>query len=102
MIHHVDCLYCFHHTPRFLVRFLLISNNSSMESGTINISGTQDDGIQCDIDGDASTGETADHEDEDSGNVYIEGGTINITINGGSSVKLSSYTSGGGSGPGGH
>ena len=51
-----------------------------MESGTINISGTQDDGIQCDIDGDASTGETADHEDEDSGNVYIEGGTINITV----------------------
>ena len=51
-----------------------------MESGTINISGTQDDGIQCDIDGDASTGETADHEDEDSGNIYIEGGTINITV----------------------
>ena len=51
-----------------------------MESGTINISGTQDDGIQCDIDGDASTGETADHEDEDSGNIYISGGTINITV----------------------
>ena len=51
-----------------------------MESGTINISGTQDDGIQCDIDGDASTGETADHEDEYSGNIYIEGGTINITV----------------------
>lgn len=51
-----------------------------MESGTINISGTQDDGIQCDIDGDTSTGETTDHEDEDSGNVYIEGGTINITV----------------------
>ena len=51
-----------------------------MESGTINISGTQDDGIQCDLDGDASTGETTDHEDEDSGNVYIEGGTINITV----------------------
>jgi hypothetical protein len=51
-----------------------------MESGTINISGTQDDGIQCDIDGDASTGETTDHEDEDSGNIYIEGGTINITV----------------------
>jgi len=50
-----------------------------MESGTINISGTQDDGIQCDIDGDASTGETTDHEDEDSGNVYLEGGTLNIT-----------------------
>ena len=51
-----------------------------MESGTINISGTQDDGIQCDIDGDASTGETTDHEDEDSGNVYISGGTLNITV----------------------
>ena len=50
-----------------------------MESGTLNISGTGDDGIQVDLDGDASTGETADHEDEDSGNIYIEGGTINIT-----------------------
>lgn len=51
-----------------------------MESGTINISGTQDDGIQCDIDGDASTGETTDHEDEDSGNIYLQGGTVNITV----------------------
>jgi hypothetical protein len=50
-----------------------------MESGTINISGTGDDGIQCDLDGDTSTGETEDHEDEDSGNMYISGG--NITIN---------------------
>ena len=50
-----------------------------MESGTMNISGTQDDGIQCDIDGDASTGETTDHENEDSGNVYLEGGTLTIT-----------------------
>ena len=51
-----------------------------MQSGTVNISGTQDDGIQCDLDGDASTGETTDHEDEDTGNVYLEGGTINITV----------------------
>ena len=51
-----------------------------MESGTINISGTQDDGIQCDIEGDASTGETTDHEEEDSGNVYLEGGTLNINV----------------------
>lgn len=51
-----------------------------MESGTVNISGTQDDGIQCDLDGDASTGETTDHEDEDTGNVYLEGGTLNITV----------------------
>ncbi len=50
-----------------------------MESGTINISGTGDDGIQCDLDGDTATAITEDHEDEDSGNIYIEGG--NITVN---------------------
>ena len=49
-----------------------------MESGTVNISGTGDDGIQCDLDGDTSTGETTDHEDEDSGNIYISEGTITI------------------------
>ena len=43
-----------------------------MESGTINISGTDDDGIQCDLDGDTSTGITENHEDEDSGNIYLE------------------------------
>lgn len=51
-----------------------------MKSGTVNISGTGDDGIQCDLGGGSSTGETTDHEDEDSGNVYLEGGTINITV----------------------
>ena len=49
-----------------------------MESGTISISGTGDDGIQCDLDGTESTGVTTDHEDEDSGNIYISGGTITI------------------------
>ncbi len=49
-----------------------------MESGNINISGTGDDGIQCDIEGDTTTGETTDHEDEDSGNMYIEGGTLTV------------------------
>jgi hypothetical protein len=53
-----------------------------MESGTVNISGTSDDGIQCDIDDTdtypTGTGETTDHEDEDSGNVYISGGTITL------------------------
>ena len=49
-----------------------------MESGTVNISGIDDDGIQCDLDGDTSTGMTTDHEDEDSGNVYINGGSITI------------------------
>ncbi len=53
-----------------------------MESGIINIKGTGDDGIQCDIDDTETyptgTGETTDHEDEDSGNMYISGGTITI------------------------
>ncbi len=53
-----------------------------MTSGTINISGTGDDGIQCDIDDTTtgSTGETADHDDEDSGNIYLEGGSINVSV----------------------
>lgn len=50
-----------------------------MESGNVNISGVGDDGIQCDLDGTTSTGETTDHEDEDSGNIYLQGG--NLTIN---------------------
>lgn len=50
-----------------------------IESGTLTISGVGDDAIQCDIDGTTSTGETADHEDEDSGNIYINGGTLNLT-----------------------
>ena len=57
-----------------------------MKSGTVTISGVGDDGIQCDLGGDTSTGEivateTVDaHDDEDSGNVYLEGGTLNITV----------------------
>lgn len=53
-----------------------------MESGAITISGTSDDGIQCDIEDTdtypTGTGETTDHEEEDSGNVYITGGSISI------------------------
>ncbi|MBR1516258.1 MAG: carbohydrate-binding domain-containing protein [Paludibacteraceae bacterium] len=53
-----------------------------MASGTLNISGVSDDGIQCDIEDTdtGSTGETADHEDEDSGNMYLQGGTINVNV----------------------
>jgi len=50
-----------------------------MKSGTVTITGVGDDGIQCDLGGTTSTGQTADHEDEDSGNIYIEGGTLNVT-----------------------
>lgn len=53
-----------------------------MKSGTLTVSGVGDDGIQCDLGGTASTGETADHEDEDTGNMYFEGGTLNITTTG--------------------
>ena len=49
-----------------------------MESGTINISGVGDDGLQTELDGTTNTGETTDHEDEDSANIYLEGGTITI------------------------
>lgn len=50
-----------------------------MESGAVTVKQAGDDGIQCDLDGTATTGETAEHEDEDSGNVYISGGTLDIT-----------------------
>ena len=55
-----------------------------MESGVLYISGVEDDGIQCDIDDTevGSTGETVDHEDEDSGNIYLEGGQITINTAG--------------------
>ena len=59
-----------------------------MKSGSVTISGVGDDGIQCDLGGDSSTGEIlADeakgieaHDGEDSGNVYLEGGTINVSV----------------------
>ncbi len=57
-----------------------------MESGTLNISGVGDDGIQCDIDNDEGTPIAATdaaeggHEDEDTGNIYLQGGTINISV----------------------
>ncbi len=57
-----------------------------MESGTLNMSNIGDDGIQCDLDGTTNTGDMSlvnsdgSHEDEDSGNIYLQGGTINLTI----------------------
>jgi hypothetical protein len=58
-----------------------------MEGGTLNISGVQDDGIQVELSGTASTGATSDHEDEDSGNFYQEDGTITIADYNGKAVK---------------
>jgi len=51
-----------------------------MESGTLSMKSIGDDGIQCDLEGDTSTGMLTDHEDEDSGNIYLLGGTISATI----------------------
>lgn len=51
-----------------------------MESGTLNISGVGDDAIQVDLDGTASTGETPDHEDEDTGNFYMLDGSITASV----------------------
>ena len=55
-----------------------------MESGTITINNVADDGLQCDIEDTTigSTGETVDHEEEDSGNIYISGGTLTMDITG--------------------
>ena len=51
-----------------------------IKSGTITLSGIGDDGIQCDLGGTTSTGITTDHEDEDTGNIYISGGTLNVAV----------------------
>ena len=51
-----------------------------MESGTVTISGVQDDGIQVELSGTTSTGRTTAHEDEDSGNFYMEDGTLRIDV----------------------
>ncbi len=59
-----------------------------MESGTVNISNVGDDGIQVEIDvNDTQTAETANHEAENSGNFYQDGGTLTI-----SSVSTASTT----------
>lgn len=63
-----------------------------MESGSLTLSGVGDDALQCDIDDtDAgSTGQTENHEDEDSGNIYIEGGTLGATASGSAAKCLKS------------
>ena len=60
-----------------------------MKSGTVTISGVGDDGIQCDLGGTTATGEITDHEDEDTGNIYLEGGdlTIHVTADAAKAIK---------------
>ncbi|MBR6036003.1 MAG: carbohydrate-binding domain-containing protein [Bacteroidaceae bacterium] len=50
-----------------------------MKSGNVTISGVGDDGIQTELEGDDdNTGETEDHEDENSGTLYTDGGTLTV------------------------
>lgn len=57
-----------------------------MESGTVNITAAGDDAIQVELK-ETNTGETVDHEDEDTGNFYMEGGTLTISGYTGKVVK---------------
>ena len=54
-----------------------------MRSGSLTISGVGDDGIQCDIDnsdGTTTAASDSNHSDEDTGSIYIDGGTINASV----------------------
>ena len=52
-----------------------------MTGGTVNISGVGDDGIQSDFETDnTTTGETTSHEDENSANLYLQDGILNVTV----------------------
>jgi hypothetical protein len=58
-----------------------------MNSGTVNIDGVEDDGIQVELKDSVQTGQTLNHEDEDSGNFYMAGGTLAISNTGSYCIK---------------
>lgn len=58
-----------------------------MSSGVVTIKGVEDDAIQVELKDSVSTGQTKDHEDEDSGNFYISGGTLTISEIGSYCIK---------------
>lgn len=59
-----------------------------MESGEVNIKNTVGDGIQVELSDDAAkTAVTDNHEDENTGNFYMEGGALYICLYGGEPVK---------------
>lgn len=58
-----------------------------IKSGTVNINGVGDDGIQVELKGDTPTAVTADHDDEDTGNFYMEDGELTINSFGGNAIK---------------
>lgn len=58
-----------------------------MKSGTLNIIMADDDGIQVELKGDTPTAATADHDDENTGNFYMEDGVLSILQCGGKVIK---------------
>ena len=58
-----------------------------ISSGEVNISGVEDDGIQEELKDSVATGQTLNHEDENSGNFYMTGGTVAINDIGGYCIK---------------
>ena len=59
-----------------------------MQSGSVNISSADDDGIEVEYkDSTNPTGTTANHENEDSGNFYMTGGTLTISTVGEKCIK---------------
>jgi len=60
-----------------------------MESGAVTIKGAVDDGIQVELsNGSEPTGTTSNHDDENSGNFYQQGGTLSISNYGGKAIKV--------------
>lgn len=52
-----------------------------MKGGNVTILGVGDDGIQVELESDDdTTTETEGHDNENSGNLYVEGGSLNITV----------------------
>ena len=58
-----------------------------MKSGSVAINNVGDDGIQVELKGDNPTAATADHDDEDTGNFYMEDGELTISECGGKVIK---------------
>ena len=56
-------------------------------SGEVNIKNVEDDGIQVELKDSVATGQTLNHEDENSGNFYMTGGTLAINDLGGYCIK---------------
>ena len=58
-----------------------------MTSGVLNISDVEDDGIQVELKDSIQTGTIKNHEDENSGNFYMTGGTLTINNVGAYCIK---------------